>query len=80
MAKMKPFKHVTVMGFSPEISKSPDSDIDKIAKPTSESQSIQEKPKPIKRPRLKLKTDFTEGDTDADMTKNEPIVIIKDNE
>jgi hypothetical protein len=80
MAKTKPFKHVTVTGFSSEKSTSPNTDIAKVAKTNIESQSNLEKPKPSKRPRLKLKTDFTEGDTDADMTKNEPIKIIKDNE
>jgi hypothetical protein len=80
MAKTKPFKHVTVTGFSSETATSPNTDIDNVAKTNTESQSNLEKPKPSKRPRLKPKTDFTEGDTDADMTKNEPIKIIKDNE
>lgn len=80
MTKMKSFKHITVKGFSPEISKSTDYDIDIIAKTSIASESNLEKPKPTKRARIKLKTDFTEGDTDADMTKNEPIKIIKDNE
>jgi len=81
MLKKQPFKHVDVLGFSPENPDLKNSDVNSeaplshIRKDNSTIDSTKNS-HPIQNP----DPDATEGDKDADMTKNEPIPRIDSNE
>lgn len=81
MLKKQPFKHVDVLGFSPEKPDIKNSDVNteetkSFAETDNNPIDSNENSNPIQNPN----PDATEGDKDADMTKNEPIPRIDSNE
>lgn len=81
MLKKQPFKHVDVLGFSPEKPDIKNSDVNteetkSFAETDNSPIDSNENSNPIQNPN----PDATEGDKDADMTKNEPIPRIDSNE